>query len=212
MYDQLVRYTVIDPRRAGTATKIAGAAKDDPLKYDFPHERTARLDAALRRFLTHAGYDLSHVPLRQKANGTPMGPMTVTHCSPMPNNECSSGERCFATVKELLERITQWHLQEHQRPEEVFRPLRPWINPYQYRVEMAGICAWVLMATLDFEARIAVEIIPPSDIEVMSDGKRRLIEPYDLAGPFEYPPLAPRDWLLAATPAPPMTSGGGGKA
>lgn len=206
VYDQLVRYTVIDPRRAGTATQIPGAPANDPAKYDFPHARTARLDVALRRFLTHAGYDLSLVPVRSRNDGSRVSPLTVTHCSPMPTGEVSSGERCFATVKELLERITQWHLRDGEHPEGVFAHLRPWINPYQFRIEMTGICAWMLMATLDYEARIAVEVIPPTDIEIMSDGTRKLIAPYDLAGPFEFPPFAPKDWLLPAASA----AGGGG--
>ncbi|RYP76306.1 hypothetical protein DL769_003646 [Monosporascus sp. CRB-8-3] len=257
VFDQLVQYTIIDPRRASQATKRTDAPADEPAKYGFPKARTDRLDAALKNFLTHAGYDLSRVPERQTPVNAAPGPapaaqapagtsgnvvgimddtlmddapdsrdddayaagndarsnsnntvvsssMTVTHCSPMPPGECTSGERCFATVKEILERIVQWHLRnpdDETRHREVFRHMRPWINPYQFRIEMTGISAWVTMATLDYRARIAVEVIEEFDFDTVADGIRKKTKPYDLAGPFEQPPLAPADWLLSEIPA-----------
>ncbi|RYP09335.1 hypothetical protein DL764_001382 [Monosporascus ibericus] len=63
--DQLVQYTIIDPRRASQATKRPNAPTGEPAKYDFPKPRTDRLDAALKKFLNHAEYDLSRVPERQ---------------------------------------------------------------------------------------------------------------------------------------------------
>ncbi|RYP66746.1 hypothetical protein DL771_007626 [Monosporascus sp. 5C6A] len=248
VFDQLVQYTIIDPRRASQATKRPNAPADEPAKYGFPKARTGRLDAALKDFLNHAGYDLSRVPERQTPTNAPGGPahadtpgnaagsmedtlmndapdgggndastagndagnnsnstvvtssMTVTHCSPMPPGECTSAERCFATVKEILERIVQWHLrnpEDEMRQREVFRHMRPWINPYQFRIEMTGICAWVTMATLDYKARIAVEVIDDFDFDTVAGGIRKKTKPYDLAGPFEQPPMAPAGWLLS---------------
>ncbi|RYP93251.1 hypothetical protein DL770_000626 [Monosporascus sp. CRB-9-2] len=257
VFDQLVQYTIIDPRRASQATKRTNAPADEPAKYDFPKARTDRLDAALKNFLNHAGYDLSRVPERPTPVNAPLGlapaaqaptdtsgnvaggmedtlmgdapdngdddapaagndagsnpnstavtsSMTVTHCSPMPPGECTSAERCFATVKEILERIVQWHLRtpdDKARHREVFRHMRPWINPYQFRIEMAGISAWVTMATLDYKARIAVEVIEDFDFDTVADGIRKKTKPYDLAGPFEQPPMAPAGWLLSEIPA-----------
>ncbi|RYP45681.1 hypothetical protein DL768_008025 [Monosporascus sp. mg162] len=257
MFDQLVQYTIIDSRRASQATKRPNAPADEPAKYGFPKARTGRLDAALKNFLSHAGYDLSHVPERKTPVNAPPGPapaaqaptdtsgnvaggmedtlmgeasdsgdddastagndaginsnstavtssMTATHCSPMPPGECTSAERCFATVKEILERIVQWHLRnpdDKTRHREVFRHMRPWINPYQFRIEMAGIGAWVIMATLDYKARIAVEVIEDFDFDTVADGIRKKTKLYDLAGPFEQPPMAPADWLLSEIPA-----------
>lgn len=72
-----------------------------------------------------------------------------------------------------------------------------WVNPYQQRIEMTGICAWVLMATLDYNARISVEaILPNTRWDVAADGKKKYLYPYDLAGPFEEPPIASYDYLL----------------
>ena len=210
VYNQLVRYTIIDPRRARYGTKRPGAVDSDVLKCDFPHARTERIEGALRDFLERAGYDLTRVPLVRTTDGKLSSPMTVTHCSPMPSGEYTSGERCFATVKELLERIVQWYLRgPEKQPEEVFRHLRPWVNPFQFRIEMTGINAWILMATLGYDARITVETIPPDDYEVIVNGKRKHIETYDLAGPYDIPPLAPRDWLLPGEAEPTPVAGNG---
>ena len=200
VYNQLIQYTIIDPRRARWGTKRTETLGGDVLKCDFPHARTERIEAALRDYLNRAGYDLTRLPMGRTQDGQLSSPMTVTHCSPMQTDECTSGERCFATVKELLKRIAKWYLRgregQEKRPEKVFRHLCPSIIPYQFRVEMAGINAWILMATLDFNARITVESIVADVYEVVSNGKRRLVHPYDLAGPAEQPPLAPSDWLL----------------
>ena len=79
--------------------------------------------------------------------------------------------------------------------------MRPWINPYQFRIEMTGISAWVTMAALDYKARIAVEVIEDFDFDTVADDIRKKTTPYDLAGPFEQPPMAPAGWLLSEIPA-----------
>lgn len=212
LFTQLLHYTIIDPRRARYGTKGSNEPDGAPLRCDFPHTRTRRVELALRRFLRAAGYDLSLVPMRCPQTGnavadpaageTVVSPMTVVNCSPMPAEERTSGERCFATVKELLERIVVWWGQKPRQPLCVFRDLRSWINPYQFRIEMAGINAWILMATLDYDARICVEVIPPLLYDVAANGRIKQILPYDLAGPFIQPPPAPADWLLPGQPPP----------
>lgn len=210
VFTEVVAYTIIDPRRGGGGPRKPGADKNAKLRCEFPIWRTRRVEDALRNFLQRAGYDLDLVPLRRtkwcsKTGGqVPLAddeiesPMTITHCSAMPWDECTSAERCFATVKELLERIVRWHLtaDKYKAPLAVFSHLRQWVNPYQFRVEMTGICAWALMATLDYEARIAVERMPDDHIPVVLDGRRNRIPPHDLVGPNRQPPLAAPDWTL----------------
>lgn len=219
-FDQVVYYTIIDPRRAQYGTRKKGDPTTVPLKRNFLRPRTRRVEDALRDFLTRAGYNLDKVflakTIRNYVTKTSVAltedkiesPMRITNCSPMPADEVTSAERCFATVKELLERIVKWHLTpaSHKQPQKVFRHLRRWINPYQFRIEMTGINAWVLMATLDYNARITVELMPDDDIYVAMDGKRKRFVPYDLAGPTDQPPLAPVDWKLPGVAAPPQAA------
>jgi hypothetical protein len=81
-----------------------------------------------------------------------------------------------------------------------FTSMRQWVNPFQQRVEMTGINAWVLMSTFDYNARIGVEAIQPNTLtEVAVDGKKKYLYPFDLAGPFREPPIAPYDYLLPAS-------------
>jgi hypothetical protein len=78
---------------------------------------------------------------------------------------------------------------------------QPWVNPYQQRVEMTGINAWILMASFDFNARIAIESIQSNTtIEVASDGKKKLLYPYDLAGPYDEPPISDYDYNIPQDP------------
>lgn len=74
VFDQLVQYTIIDPRRVSQATKRPNAPVDEPAKYGFPKAHTDRLDAALKNLLNHADYDLSRVPKRQTPVNAPPGP------------------------------------------------------------------------------------------------------------------------------------------
>lgn len=68
------------------------------------------------------------------------------------------------------------------------------------RVEMTGINAFILMASLDFDARISVEAILPNTMtEVAADGVKKWVRNYDLAGPFEEPQIAADDFLLPPT-------------
>ncbi|KAK7753091.1 hypothetical protein SLS62_005041 [Diatrype stigma] len=210
IFTQVVAYTIIDPRRSIYGTGKPGADKDTRPRCDFPKTRTRRVEDALRDLLQHAGYDLSLVPLRRTKRCGKTGaivpltedeiesPMTITHCSAMRWQDCTSAERCFATVKELLERIVPWHLaaDKYKAPLAVFSHLRQWVNPYQFRVEMTGICAWALMGTLDYDARIVVERIPDEDIPVVQDGERRRLPPHELVGPENQPPLAEPDWTF----------------
>lgn len=74
-----------------------------------------------------------------------------------------------------------------------------WVNPFQQRVELTGICAWILMASLDYNARIAVEaILPDTRWDVTSNGEKKHLRPYDLAGSYTEPPIASHDYLLPA--------------
>lgn len=84
-------------------------------------------------------------------------------------------------------------------PASTLRNLSQWVNPFQQRVEMTGINAWLLMSTLDYNARIVVEALPVNTLtEVAADGDKKYLYNYDLAGPYEDPPLAAWDYMLPA--------------
>ncbi|KAI0440816.1 hypothetical protein F4803DRAFT_563534 [Xylaria telfairii] len=118
--------------------------------------------------------------------------------SPMPLDEATSGERSFAIVKGLISQIIDWYTGGllFSRVSTI-KSMPQWVNPYQQRVELTGINAWTLMASLDYNARITVEaVLPNMRTEVAADGEKRFIYNYDLAGPFHEPPIASYDYLL----------------
>ncbi|CAJ2499627.1 Uu.00g024800.m01.CDS01 [Anthostomella pinea] len=186
VYNRLSRFTIIDPRR----NPVAGAdGKHQPLM-----ARRIRIVNHLRDFLARAGYDRAH---------------TVEHTQilsiPMAQNEASSGERCYAAIKVLNERLVDWLRgeQTQARAWAVFENLPQWVNPYHQRVEMTGINAWMVMASFDFNARIAIEnVLPNVQTKLAVNGKHRIIVPFDLAGTFTDTSLPPIDLLSLPTPPP----------
>ncbi|KAH9908853.1 hypothetical protein F4778DRAFT_714233 [Xylariomycetidae sp. FL2044] len=179
-FDQIQSWGIVDPRRSRDP--------DATGRHPMVQGRQDRLRRILERFLRQARYTWNN-------NGT------MFRVSPMPLGECTSGERCFAAMKELMSRILTWHMDDKNKTHRnVFvRDMSRWVNPYQQRIEMAGINAWMLMSSLDYDARIAVERIPPrTPFEVMMDGEKRLVYPYDLAGPFEKQTIANADYVLDA--------------
>ncbi|KAI1149788.1 hypothetical protein F4825DRAFT_35960 [Nemania diffusa] len=178
LFDQLVSYAIIDPRRSPDPD---GNQRHQPIE-----DRHVRLQARLAELWSRAGIDIKNV---QELD---------VRCSPMPFDEATSGERCFAVVKGLINQIIDWFTSGMEYyNDSTITSMSQWVNPYQQRIEMTGICAWVLMATLDYNARISVEaILPNTRWDVAADGKKKYLYPYDLAGPFEEPPIASYDYLL----------------
>ncbi|OTA57404.1 hypothetical protein K449DRAFT_386303, partial [Hypoxylon sp. EC38] len=187
VYDRVRRFALYDPRR------------DPRVSLDSKHheitERAQRIAKRVSTFLQDGGYIMKNDSVKWQGVGL---------MSPMPLDETTSGERCFAAVKEILNWIVDIHISGRQYDPtfSLFPDLSKWVHPYQNRIEMAGINAWVLMATFDFNARIAVECtVPEEKTEVVADGKRRIIQPYDLAGPYDPPILAEADYNLRYKPS-----------
>ncbi|KAI1074828.1 hypothetical protein F5B20DRAFT_422888 [Whalleya microplaca] len=190
-YDRLIAYTVYDPRRS--------AEPRNDGKHDLLHDRQQRITGRLVDFLNRGGYDTSQAE------------WYLGMSCPMPLEDATSGERCFHAVKELGNVISNWVWAGKQRlsakegnARNPFPDLSRWVNPYQQRIEMAGINAWVLMASFDFNARIAVEAIQEKRFDVTANGVKRQLQPYDLCGPYHEPLFAPTDYLIPA-----KRSGGG---
>ncbi|KAI0099988.1 hypothetical protein F4776DRAFT_522549 [Hypoxylon sp. NC0597] len=182
VYDRVRRFAIYDPRRN---PHVSLDSKHHELT-----DRAQRIARRLSTFLKEGGYQMITETLIWQG---------VARMSPMPLDETTSGERCFAACKEILDWIVKIHVSGRRYDPALteFPELSRWVNPYQYRVEMTGINAWLLMATFDFNARIAVECtIPEVKTEVVADGKRRIIQPYDLAGPYDPPALAEADYSL----------------
>ncbi|KAI1652565.1 hypothetical protein F4813DRAFT_377641 [Daldinia decipiens] len=184
-FDTVTMATLYDPRRYPLADKDGW---HHPII-----ERRERLEGQVQKFFKRAGFDTSKLVFKEG------------HVSPMPLGETTSGERCFAAVKELLECIMNFYLDIAQGAEQDFSNgfwnLSQWVNPYQYRVEMTGINAWVLMAAFDYNARIAVECVEPNiKTEVVVDGRRRLITPKNLAGSPIPPNVSADNYLLPPSP------------
>ncbi|KAI1137322.1 hypothetical protein F5Y05DRAFT_85954 [Hypoxylon sp. FL0543] len=177
VYDRVTRLSVYDPRRS--------PVPDYDSKHHEITDRIVRIRGRLERFLASGGIQMVD------------GAAQDVFMSPMLLDEATSGERCFAAVKEILGFIVNVEIGADGFEGQWLPNLSRWVNPYQYRVEMAGINAWLVMASFDFNARITVEaVMPEVKSEVVADGERRMVQPYDLAGPYEAPPLAAEDYLL----------------
>ncbi|KAI1424950.1 hypothetical protein F5Y12DRAFT_750014 [Xylaria sp. FL1777] len=178
LYNRVVSYSIIDPRRS-KEPDINGRHR--PIS-----DRIGRIQKRLLEFWAKAGFDTAAVEYKEVL------------CSPMPFEEATSGERCFAVVKALVNQIIDWYTSGMKFSKvSTIMNLQRWINPFQQRVEMTGINAWILMAALDYNARISVEAILPNTItEVAADGVKKFVHPYDLAGPFDEPPLSAPDYFL----------------
>ncbi|KAI1474179.1 hypothetical protein F4774DRAFT_401586 [Daldinia eschscholtzii] len=180
-FNNVTMATIYDPRRDPVA---------DAEGYHCPiSQRRARLERQIRKFFVRAGFETDKLVF---ADG---------YCAPMPLDEATSGERCFASTKEILDCLISYYQDaadgNTQDLSHGFWNLSQWVNPYQYRIEMAGINAWVLMATFDYNARITVECIEPDfKSDVVADGKHHIIKPFSLAGPYEAPEMATDDYLL----------------
>ncbi|KAI1432553.1 hypothetical protein GGR50DRAFT_688860 [Xylaria sp. CBS 124048] len=180
LFDQIVAYAIIDPRRS--------LEPDANGRYGPVPERMERIRTRLFEFLRRAGMNTENARALD------------LRCPPMEFGETSSGERCFAVVKALMNQIMDWCLNGMTFcPETTLKSMHQWVLPFQQRVELTGINAWVLMASLDYDARITVEaILPSTETAVVADGKMKMLINYDLAGPCTQPSLASWDYLLPA--------------
>ncbi|KAI0106796.1 hypothetical protein F4814DRAFT_429043 [Daldinia grandis] len=184
LFNVAVMATIYDPRRYPLSDKDG---KHSPII-----ERNLRLERQVQKFFNRAGFDTSGLEFKGGS------------VSPMPLDEKTSGERCYAAVKELLECIMNYYFDIARGAEQDFSQgfwnLSQWVNPYQYRIEMTGINAWVLMATFDYNARISVECVEPGvKTDIVVDGRRRVVTPDDLAGSPTPQQVAADDYLLYAS-------------
>ncbi|KAI2638423.1 hypothetical protein GGS21DRAFT_488507 [Xylaria nigripes] len=179
-FDQVVAYAIIDPRRSSKA--------DADERH---HPITGRIERIRDRLFEH---------WRKAGMNAQNAKVMDVRCSPMPFDEATSGERCFAVVKALSNQIIDWYIKGMNFcPKTTITSMQQWVNPFQLRVELTGINAWVLMASLDYDARISVEaILPDTRTEVVADGNKKVLCNYDLAGPYDEPKLASWDYLLPA--------------
>ncbi|KAI1736094.1 hypothetical protein F4680DRAFT_461365 [Xylaria scruposa] len=177
-YNQLISYGIIDSRRSPTPD---ASGRHPPIQ-----ARLERVRYRLYEFWGKAGFNWDNASIME------------VFSSPMPPDEATSGERSFAIVKSLISQIIDWFTTGMEfDPLTTIKSMPQWVNPYQHRVELTGINAWVLMASLDYNARITVEaLLPNTRTEVAADGKKKFIYNYDLAGPFKEPPIASHDYNL----------------
>ncbi|KAI0411090.1 hypothetical protein F5X98DRAFT_64407 [Xylaria grammica] len=177
-FDQVVFYSIIDPRRTSTA--------DSNGRHGAIPGRLNRIADRLSAIWKKACMTENNIKFK------------FVYSSPMPSDEATSGERAFAAIKFLINQVIDWCASGKQFSLHTTITDQPrWVNPYQQRVEMAGINAWILMASSDFNARVTVEAMLPNTLtEVAVDGEKKFVRPYDLAGPFVEPAIAAPDYLL----------------
>ncbi|KAI0466261.1 hypothetical protein F4859DRAFT_331143 [Xylaria cf. heliscus] len=177
-FNQMTAYAIFDSRRSPTPDT---SGRHPPIQ-----ERLERIRYRLYEFWGKAGFNLDDARIME------------VFSSPMPLTEATSGERSFAIVKCLVNQIIDWFTSGMEfDPDTTIKNMPQWVNPFQQRVELTGINAWTLMASLDYNARISVEaLLPNTRTEVAVDGKKKFIYNYDLAGPYNEPPIASYDYNL----------------
>ena len=82
VFNRVISYAVIDPRRSEDAGNDG--------RHHLIEERIERIKAQLLRFWEKGGFKTEHVEYKEVL------------CSPMPLDEATSGERCFANVKDIF--------------------------------------------------------------------------------------------------------------
>ncbi|XXH05292.1 hypothetical protein Hte_011717 [Hypoxylon texense] len=177
-YDQIGTWVIYDPRRNPKA--------DNDGKHSLIKERLDWLNGRLSQFFKRGGFNASKAAA------------FYGNCSPMGLGESTSGERCYATIKELINNIIAITItKENVTRDHAWPSLSRWVFPYWYRVEMAGIAAWTAMASHGWNARVAVECLEPKlGFEVVVDGEKRMLGPEDLSGPARGPPITEQDYRL----------------
>ncbi|KAI1086785.1 hypothetical protein F5B19DRAFT_110533 [Rostrohypoxylon terebratum] len=181
VFDRIRMTEIYDARRDTSPRQTPSGPK-----HDVPIPRRKRVGRRFEELVSAGGYDLSGNSNRN------------ARISPMEIDEHTSGERCYHAVKEIFQWIVNRHFADPFDVEtQIFPSLSRWVNPYQSRIEMAGINAWILMATFDFNARIVVECMEPGlRRDVIVGGEERLVEPKELAGPSEEPLAAASDFMI----------------
>jgi hypothetical protein len=99
----------------------------------------------------------------------------------------TSGERCFATIRELLRRSDETLNDPHYNDTAATwaaileKDLPRWLNPVLVRMEMLGINAWHAMACLRYRARVVFEVLPEhGEIPVLNGMKKRSFKTQDM--------------------------------
>ncbi|CAJ2502104.1 Uu.00g049570.m01.CDS01 [Anthostomella pinea] len=78
-----------------------------------------------------------------------------------PGSYKDSGIRCFALVKQMMQRITDFFCREEGYQEGSYwdPDTSGWLNVDQVRYEMMGVCAINCIIDMDWKARLSVELI-----------------------------------------------------
>ncbi|KAI1857760.1 uncharacterized protein JN550_013096 [Neoarthrinium moseri] len=116
--------------------------------------------------------------------GVYLGPEDSTldkfiYIASMGDEENTSGERCYAAIKTLLNRLaeayavandtknksksdnTAYHATIESELSQITNPQDRVISPQLIRMEMTGLLAWSCLSHFDYNARIAIEHLPP---------------------------------------------------
>lgn len=184
-YAQIQEFYIVDPRLDG---RIYAS--------NFEQSRDRR-DRILMRFESLlANLDATCVVtfapgcLVENENGTRLD--SYWYAPDMPSHEHTSGERCYAVVKQWMWRLTHAifpHADDKAATQARSAVLRH-VNPYFERMAMLGICAWVAMGSLSFWARVSIESLPEDHrIPLLVNGKPFSLIADELQGPAEEPQM-----------------------
>lgn len=113
----------------------------------------------------------------------------------MPMSEHTTGERCYAVVKHWLWKLTHQlfpHADDDNAATQAPGAVLRFVNPYFERMAMAGICAWVVMGSVDFDARLTIESLPENHrFRILVNERESGLNVRELQGPAEEPRMGP---------------------
>ncbi|KAI1360277.1 hypothetical protein F5Y08DRAFT_343843 [Xylaria arbuscula] len=179
-FQRLVAYAVVDPKTSGDKLH-----KDDdsPSSY-YEKERARHIDGRLYNLfnscnLISADAQGHHRDCERRL-WVPKQEAT---------DNWSSGLRVIDTMWELFRRITDMEMSGLRNVESLFRPMRPFFDPYYTRLDVAGAIAAQALRNQSFRARIVLAQVTA-------------INPKSVPDQEELNPILPRgDWTSRPWPA-----------
>ncbi|KAI0596801.1 hypothetical protein F4775DRAFT_562813 [Biscogniauxia sp. FL1348] len=150
----------------------------DPVRSNEGTQREGRIKKRIQRLFAIEGLTFDRDSYREKKTAKGKWPLPWV---PPQTDSWSSGLRSFALIRQLLQRIVDFHCTESGYNGSFFEePTSGWLNVDQIRHEMMGYCAMNCIEDMDYNARIAIEVINAiNSIEGISSFPANRLMPYN---------------------------------
>ncbi|KAI0545316.1 hypothetical protein F4679DRAFT_588622 [Xylaria curta] len=162
----------------------------DAQRGDLARIRVNRVKDRIERIFAAEGITIDPLAYQDEQDGVDERRSVPWVPPPSDGDNWSSGIRSFALVRQLIQRILDFHCEEVGYQESFFdNPTCGWLDVDQVRHEMMGICAVNALEDMDWNARLAIECIEDIHIEgVIEPFKADLLKPDDTDKDSYVPP------------------------